>query len=69
MKLATYLKRSKRSVTEFAEAIGADRARVYRWMKGTRRPDLDSAFIIERETRGAVPAVSWAETQKPQRAA
>lgn len=58
--LSAYLTKTGRSRPEFAEAVGADRARIARLLSGERGPGLDLALDIERETKGAVPAAAWA---------
>jgi DNA-binding phage protein len=63
--LARYFRKSKRSVSEFARAVEADRSQIYRCMRGERRPGLVLALRIERATAGAVPASSWAESAHP----
>lgn len=60
-RLAAYLKRSRRTYAEFARAVDADRSQIYRCAKSLRRPGLELALRIERESGGAVPASSWAE--------
>jgi hypothetical protein len=47
------------TVAEFARRVGADRQRIYRCAKGERRPGLDLAIAIERESGGKVPISSW----------
>lgn len=60
--LATYLaKPNAPSIGEFAAKVGADRTRIHRCMKGERRPGLDLAIAIERETKGEVPVESWSD--------
>jgi DNA-binding transcriptional regulator YdaS (Cro superfamily) len=57
--LSTYLARFELSYAAFARLVGADRARIQRCAKGKRSPGLLLALAIERETKGAVPAVAW----------
>lgn len=63
--LASYLEKSRRSYSDFARAVGADRSQIYRCATGERRPGLELAIAIERETAGAVPAASWADLPEP----
>lgn len=61
-KLAVYLASPEApTVTEFARRVGADRQRIYRCAKGERRPGLDLAIAIERESHGQVPHWSWSD--------
>ncbi len=59
--LASYLSSTGRSYSDFARAVAADRSQIYRCATGERRPGLELAIAIEKETRGAVPAASWAD--------
>lgn len=63
--LSAYLKSKSLSRAEFAGLVGADRQRVWRWVRGDRGPGLDFALAIESVTDGAVPAASWADPDSP----
>lgn len=58
-KLAEYLTRNGLSQTEFCSSAGVKEPMVSQWCSGTRRPGLSNALLIERETKGAIPAVYW----------
>ena len=57
--LLKYLDDNAMSQRAFAKLIGVDASIVSRLARSEIRPSLDLAFAIERETSGAVPAVSW----------
>lgn len=59
MLLARYLKRTGRSGSELATALGVSKASVSLWLRGLETPNRENAFAIERETGGEVPASSW----------
>lgn len=47
---------------EFAETAGMHKAELTRYLMGRYRPQQDRAKVIERCTRGFVPATSWRPT-------
>lgn len=59
--LATYLEREGLTQSAFGELIKVRQATVSRLVAGSQLPSLGLAIRIERETHGAVPAVSWVE--------
>ena len=59
MTLKEYLALNKITQAEFAEAIGVKQATVSRLAEGKLGPKPITAIEIERQTRGAVPALSW----------
>lgn len=70
-KLVKWRKRAKRSQVETADSIGIPAAKLCAFEHGRKRPCLDVAAAIQRETRGAVPATDWAQPleDRKQRAA
>jgi transcriptional regulator with XRE-family HTH domain len=61
--LARYLKANGESQRAFERRLGLQSGMLSGYLSGKRRPGLDTAAAIERETGGAVPAVSWAENE------
>lgn len=59
--LAEYLTQNGLTQSEFAERVGITQSVVSRLARRRIKPHIDLAAAIERETRGAVPAVSWAD--------
>lgn len=59
MTLATYLASTGTKQAELAERLGIKPAHMSLIVSGDRRPSLDIAVGIERETGGKVPAASW----------
>ena len=66
--LAHYLTRRRISQGEFGRTVGAGRGVVSRWCNGKRIPDRYFALVIERETKGAVPASAWPDVPIRRRA-
>src|SRR5688572_1703647 len=60
-KLSSWLAEAKVSQAEMARRCDYDRSNFHRLLSGKLMPSLALAARIERETSGAVPAVSWAE--------
>jgi transcriptional regulator with XRE-family HTH domain len=60
MTLGEYLSANDMTRSEFAARIRLSEASVSRIARGLQKPDLDTAFDIERETGGAVPASQYA---------
>lgn len=60
-RLDAYLARKKLSYAAFASSVGADRARIARIACSYRKPGLELALAIEKETGGEVPASYWPE--------
>jgi transcriptional regulator with XRE-family HTH domain len=61
--LAAYLKKAGIRDADFADQIGRDRTMVSKLRRGTVRPTLDLAAVIERETSGGVPMQAWTAEQ------
>lgn len=70
-KLVKWRKRVDRSQVETANSIGIPAAKLCAFEQGRKRPCLDVAAAIQRETRGAVLATDWAQRleDRAQRAA
>lgn len=62
MKLADYLVQQELTPAAFAERLGKPPSTVTRWLRGERKPDLDSVVEIERETQGVVAAKDFVST-------
>jgi transcriptional regulator with XRE-family HTH domain len=60
-KLAAYLRRRNLTHEAFARQAGIPTPSVSYWLAGLRRPNLDTAFKVERATDGAIPARSWTQ--------
>lgn len=58
--LADFLFSANLTQTEFAARVGTKKSHLSGIVSGKRRPGLSLATRIEKETRGAVPIVSWA---------
>jgi len=54
MNLKTYLKRSKKSQTEFADKLGVTQGLVSQWLKGVTAITPERAIDIEDATEGQV---------------
>ena len=61
--LSNYL--SDRPNGDFAKRIGISGAYLSQLASGIRKPSLDVAFAIERETGGQVSMQSWGEQIRP----
>ena len=59
--LSSFLESNGISQRKFAGEIDVDPSIVSRLCKKLMRPSLELAFVIERQTGGAVPASSWVE--------
>lgn len=57
--LAEHISRSGMRQKEWAERFGISQPYLSDLLRGNRTPSLEVAVRIERETQGAVPAVSW----------
>ena len=44
-----------------AGALGVGESAVWHWLSGQSAPILETAAVMERLTKGAVPATSWAD--------
>jgi DNA-binding transcriptional regulator YdaS (Cro superfamily) len=64
-RLARHLEDKGMTQTALADRMGVSQALVNQWVTGRRRPNLDSAFAIERATGGAIPASYWLDIGKP----
>jgi len=62
-KLSAWLSAANISQAEMARRCGYDRSNFHRLLAGKLMPSLALAARIERETKGDVPAVMWAEPQ------
>ena len=62
-KLAAWLQAHTISQAEMARRCEYDRSNFHRLLSGKLSPSLALAARIERETNGAIPAVSWADLQ------
>ena len=58
-KLADYLISKPMTQSAFGRLVGACQSVVSQWVNGNRRPGLEHALMIEKATRGAVPAACW----------
>ena len=58
-KLQTYLKAHGISQEAFARKVGVTQPSVHRWLTGSAQPSKRIMLVIERETSGAVPVLSW----------
>lgn len=65
--LADYLKESGKSQKAFAAAVDSSEGAVSLWLSGSRTPGGETAFAIERETKGKVPASIWFGSRKKPR--
>lgn len=65
--LSMYLAETGTTQREFAVRLRTSASYVNELARGLKTPSLELAFAIERETSGAVPAVSWL-AQQPQEA-
>lgn len=59
MKLSRWLKLEKADHKQFCETVGISSNSLYKYLRGTRRPNLDQALAIERATKGKVPVEEW----------
>lgn len=59
MTLERWLKRKKISQNQFAEKSGISQSLLSKYIRRTRRPNVDQALAIERATDGAVPVEEW----------
>jgi len=66
MTLSEYLAAESIPQEKFAERIRVRQATVSRLARNAMRPSLELAAIIERETGGAVPAISWVTGKTPE---
>ena len=64
-KLSDWLRAENISQAEMARRCEYDRSNFHRLLSGKLFPSLSLATRIERETHGAVPAVSWADPDTP----
>lgn len=65
-RLAQYLRTdpaARLTQSQQAEIFGISRSYLSEIASGAKRPSLDVAFRIERETGGAVPASSWVSAE------
>lgn len=57
--MVSYITQSGLRPAIWASRFGISRGYLSDIMSGKKRPGLDLAFRIERETKGGVPASSW----------
>lgn len=57
--LSAYLTSKGISQKSFADMLSIDRSVVSRFLSGKVKPSLDTAFAIERATKGKVKAWAW----------
>lgn len=57
--LAIYLRATRIKQRAFAEQVGTSPATISRLAKGTMKPSLELAHLIERTTKGKVKTESW----------
>jgi transcriptional regulator with XRE-family HTH domain len=63
---AHYVTSSGLTQTAWADRIGVSRSYMSNLLNGKKRPSLEVAVRIERETGGLIPASSWVpETDTP----
>jgi len=51
----------------FASSIGNTRSAVSNWLVRTSRPNLDTAYLIDKQTGGEVPIEAWLHRQTKNR--
>lgn len=59
MTLSAYLASTGETQADFAARIGIKPPHMSLILSGARRPSIDVASAIERETGGKIPASSW----------
>jgi DNA-binding transcriptional regulator YdaS (Cro superfamily) len=64
MTLSTYLAATGTKQVDLAARLGIKPAHMSLIVNGDRRPSLDIAVGIERETGGQVPASSWVSSER-----
>ena len=64
MNLTQYLKKTGRSQSNMARALGVQRGMISHLVAGIRRPSLALALRISVETGGAVPVTVWPATPR-----
>lgn len=62
--LKSYLDESKIPQGKFADAVGCTQSMISQLLTGRKKPGLDLAYAIERETAGQVPVTSWVNTNE-----
>ena len=62
--LARYLAKTQETQAAFGVRVGVTDAIVCMWLSGARRPNLTSAFAIQRATDGEVPATLWLKRKR-----
>jgi transcriptional regulator with XRE-family HTH domain len=68
-KLHTYLAETGTTQSDLAGRVGVSKGYMSEIVGGQKRPGLDVAFAIERETGGMVPAACWVDAISAQAAA
>lgn len=63
--LATYLSEKRISQKSFALRVGVHQSYISRLCRGEAKLGLELAFLIQRETNGAVPASIWVNDLPP----
>lgn len=64
--LRKYREKHSVSQTDFAKSVGVTQGIISKIERDDIRPGLDLAFKIEKETAGAVPAKTWAQSDEPE---
>ncbi len=63
-KLRKHIERAGLTQEEFAALVPVAGPTLSLWLSGHRRPDLTSAFLVEKATKGAVRATDWIVTER-----
>ena len=58
-KLKDYIKVNNLTIEQFAVSIGKTRQSVHSWLSGSKKPDLESAVIIDNITKGKCKPKDW----------
>lgn len=67
--LAKFIQKSDHTQASFAARLGISASYMSDIINGKKRPSLDLAFDIERETQGSVPASTWVQEKNNRGAA
>jgi len=62
--LGEYIKQSGQTQSHWAERFGVSSSYLSMLVRGRKVPSLQLAALIERQTAGAVPAVSWVSVRR-----
>lgn len=58
-RLSRWLEDNEVHVTDFALRIGVSQVHLYAILRGSNRPSVELAKLINKKTRDAVPALDW----------